>query len=99
MLLTALGAERAQLAVPAEPVSPNRPKSRWFRVRVSDTATGRVKVNINMPMSLVDFGLKMGGIAGFDAEELRTSLQQSEGGKLIDVLDEEDGEHVEIFVE
>jgi len=33
---------------------------RWFRVRVTDLETGRNKVNVNLPMSLVEVGTRMG---------------------------------------
>ena len=33
---------------------------RWFRVRVTDVQTGRNKVNVNIPMGLVNVGIKMG---------------------------------------
>ncbi|MDX1689200.1 MAG: hypothetical protein R3248_14550, partial [Candidatus Promineifilaceae bacterium] len=31
-------------------------KPRWFRVRVTDVETGRSKVNVNIPMGLVNVG-------------------------------------------
>ncbi|MCO6449651.1 MAG: hypothetical protein J5I90_02570 [Caldilineales bacterium] len=95
-LLAALGEESPRLTTAAL-ATPSRP--RWFRIRVSDSSTGRMKVNINMPLSLVDFGLKIGGVSGIDVDDLRAALQQTQGGKIVDVQDEEDGEHVEIFVE
>lgn len=33
---------------------------RWFRVRVTDMQTGRNKVNVNIPMGLVNVGIKIG---------------------------------------
>ncbi|MBP9501287.1 MAG: hypothetical protein KBF17_03915 [Candidatus Promineofilum sp.] len=77
---------------------------RWFRVRVTDTTTGRNKVNINIPMGLVNVGMKMGArfapeIEGHRLEELLEAVKYGQLGKVIDVTDEEDGERVEIFVE
>lgn len=77
---------------------------RWFRVRVTDTNTGRNKVNINIPMGLVNVGMKMGArfapeIEGHRLEELLEAVKYGQLGKVIDVTDEEDGERVEIFVE
>jgi hypothetical protein len=48
--------ERAAQAVAIEPGS----KPRWLRVRVTDTDTGRPRVNVRLPISLVDLGLKIG---------------------------------------
>src|SRR5882672_3514887 len=33
---------------------------RWLRVRVTDIQSGRTKVSVNVPMSLVSVGIKMG---------------------------------------
>ncbi len=77
---------------------------RQFRVRVTDLATGRNKVNINIPMSLVNVGLKMGArfapdIEGVDLEEVIAAIKSGSQGKIVDVVDEEDSERVEIYVE
>jgi hypothetical protein len=77
---------------------------RWLRVRVTDIASGKTKVNVNIPMSLVNVGLKMGAkfapeMEGMDVEEIKQAIQEGAQGKIVDVEDEEDGEHVEIFIE
>ena len=80
------------------------PSPKQFRVRVTDLATGRNKVNINIPMSLVNVGIKMGArfapdIEGIDFDEIVTAIKSGSQGKIVDVVDEEDGERVEIYVE
>ena len=47
---------------PSPPLPPGAPGSdaRWFRVRVTDLRSGKNKVNVNIPMGLVNVGLKMG---------------------------------------
>jgi len=77
---------------------------RWFRVRVTDTSTGKNKVNVNIPMGLVNVGMKMGArfapeIEGMNLDDLILQIREGAHGKVIDVLDEEEGERVEIFVE
>lgn len=77
---------------------------KWFRVRVSDKRTGKAKVNVNIPMGLVHVGMRMGAkfapdIAGIDVEEIVQAIKQGASGKIIEVDDEEDDEHVEIYVE
>ncbi len=77
---------------------------RWFRVRVTETATGRNKVNVNIPMGLVNVGIKMGAkfapeLEDEQYEEIMEAIRSGRQGKILDVFDEEDGEHVEIFVE
>ena len=77
---------------------------RWLRVRVTDLRTGRPKVNVNIPMGLVNVGIKMGArfapnMEGIDAEQITKAIREGVQGKIVDVEDEEDAERVEIFVE
>ena len=77
---------------------------RWFRVRVTDMRTGKSKVNVNIPMGLAGIGMRMGAkfapdMAGIDIDELMRNVREGSQGKIIDVENEEDGEHVEIYVE
>jgi len=98
-LLSALGKKQ-----PTSPSSAGGSSARWFRVRVSDSATGKNKVNVNIPMGLVNVGLRMGARfipedAGIDLEELSEQIRSGAHGKIVEVSDEESGEHVEIFIE
>ncbi len=82
----------------------NTNDSRWLRVRVTDSVSGKAKVNVNIPIGLVQVGLKVGArfAPGLEAEEtdaIMQALNSGMTGKIIDVNDEEDGEHVEIFIE
>jgi len=88
---------------PTEPMKGSS-APRWFRVRVTETESGRNKVNVNIPMGLVNVGIKMGAkfapeIEGEQYEEILEAIRSGQQGKILDVYDEEDGEHVEIFVE
>ena len=79
-------------------------KASWFRVRVTNLETGRTKVNVNLPLSLVKVGLKMGAhfspeVQELDWDELMVAIQDGAAGKLVEVEDLEDGEKVEVFVE
>lgn len=77
---------------------------RWFKVRVTDTFTGRPKATITLPFGLVDWGLRVGAhfspsMHQQEMNSLRSAFNHGMVGRIIDVVDEEDGEHVEIFVE
>ena len=79
-------------------------KSRWLRVRVTDRATGKTKVNVNIPVGLVDVGLKMGArfapdLAGMDLQAIQAAVKNGYQGRIVEVDDEEDNERVEIFIE
>lgn len=78
---------------------------RWFRVRVTDLKTGKSKANVKIPAGLADFGMKMAAkfapvdLEGLDMNQLIAAMKSGGEGKLVDVEDEEKGEHVEIFIE
>jgi len=79
-------------------------KPRWFRVRVTDLGTGKRKVNVNIPMGLVNVGMRMGAkfapeMGDVNIEEIMEMVKNGAQGKIIDVEDDEDGERVEIYVE
>jgi hypothetical protein len=63
------------------------------------------KVNITVPLGLAKLA-KIGGLAekleerhGIDLEEILEDIEDAPDGKMIDVLDEKTGDHVEIFIE
>jgi hypothetical protein len=78
--------------------------AKWLRVRVTDVASGRSKATVQIPISLMEAGMKIGAhfapeIDGVNMDQLMEALRTGTTGKIIDVVDDEDGEHVEIFVE
>jgi len=78
--------------------------ARWFRVSVTDTDSGKVRVNVRLPVNLITAGVKMGArfspeVEGLDMDQLMVLIKTGEIGKIVDVVDEEDGEHVEVFLE
>jgi hypothetical protein len=100
-LLAALAAGSKADAARREPAGGS---AKQFRVRVTDLTSGRNKVNINIPMSLVNVGLKMGArfapdIEGINFDEIVAAIKSGSQGKIVDVVDDEDGERVEIYVE
>lgn len=78
--------------------------AKWLRVRVTDVNSGRSKATVQIPLTLLDAGMKIGAhfapeIDGVNMDQLMAALRSGVTGKIIDVTDDEDGEHVEIFVE
>lgn len=77
---------------------------RWFRVRVTDLRSGKNKVNVNIPMSLVEVAIKMGArfapeTEDLDLAQITKAIREGAQGKIVDIEDETDGERVEIYVE
>lgn len=100
-LLSALGDTEKPSRTPSTRTSG---EPRWFRVRVTDLVNGKTKVSVNIPIGLMEWGMQIGAqfapeVADLDFEQLKEMLQSGVEGKVVDVIDEEDGEHVEIFIE
>ena len=97
-LLSALSkAERRRAAA-----SPG--EGRWLRVRVTDVDSGKTAVNVNLPISLVNVGLRMGArfvpeMEGVNMTELDDAIRKGLTGKIIDIVDEQEGQRVEVYVE
>jgi hypothetical protein len=80
----------------------SRPK--WLRVKVTDRRNEKVKLNVTIPVGLVDVGLKMGArfapeLAGMDSNAIQSALREGVRGRILSVDDDGDEERVEIFVE
>ncbi|PKO11801.1 MAG: hypothetical protein CVU39_27440 [Chloroflexi bacterium HGW-Chloroflexi-10] len=78
--------------------------ARFFRVSVTDTQTGKARVNVRLPVSVINAGIKMGArfspeVEGLNHQELLQFIRSGTIGKIVDVYDEKDGEHVEVFLE
>ncbi|GAB4534918.1 MAG: hypothetical protein Kow0063_18520 [Anaerolineae bacterium] len=96
----------AALEEGADKGAPSTPggQARWMRIRVTDLNTGRTKVNVNLPMGLVNFGIKMGArfapeMEDIDMDEIIQAIKEGAQGKIVEVEDEEDNERVQIFIE
>ncbi len=99
-----LGGEPDNDLLPQELTTDASGRPRFLRVRVTDMRSGRAKVTVNLPMAMVRWGLRVGAhyapeVNDFNMEELADLLEQGYQGKLVDVMDDEDGEHVEVFMD
>ena len=97
---------------PKVPIAPSEPPvakgdgktPTWLHVRVKDAKSGRNKVTVNIPIRMMQFGFKIGQrfspeLNGLDWNEISTMMQDMEAGVLVDVQDEEDGEHVQVYID
>ncbi len=103
-LLDALEGGRAAGSRTPEPPSAPLRRGRWLRVRVTDTDTGKTRVNVRLPLNVVEAGMKMGmrfspEIQDIDPNQLMEIINSGEVGSIVDVFDDKDGEHVEVFIE
>lgn len=99
-LLAALSAPTpAPAPEPAESVAGGR----WLNVQISDIETGRQRVQVRLPLNLVDVALKMGArLVPAAVSDARTRLEiaMAEGrtGQIVDMVNEEGNERIEVFI-
>ena len=79
-------------------------RNRTARVRVTNLATNRQKVNVTIPVSLIQVGLRLGTrlapqVSGSALEDLLRAIENGATGRVLDLQDLEEGERVEIFAE
>ena len=79
-------------------------RNRTARVRVTNLATNRQKVNVTIPVSLIQVGLRLGTrlapqVSGSALEDLLRAIEGGATGRLLDLQDLEEGERVEIFAQ
>lgn len=104
----------AEPAAPAAPSTPDQPermekrkagdRARWLRIRVGKAGSEKDHVRINIPLGLVNAGVRLGAHFGNQKwveawDEMLESLERGETATLIEVDDERDGERVRIYVD
>jgi hypothetical protein len=82
----------------------NGARPRWMRIRVNDLESGNSRVSVNIPLRLMKFGMKFGRrfapeLEDFDVDELSELMTDAEEGLLVEVRDEAQGEHVQIYLD
>ena len=98
-LLQALG--KASKSAP--PPSPAR-DPRQLRVHITDLRSKKTKVNVTIPMGLVNVGVKLGArfmptSAEVNYDEIMDAIKSGTSGKVVDVEDADSGERVEVWIE
>ncbi len=93
---------------PAEESLTNATHAKWIKIRVM-TMDGIVKTKVNLPISLVDIGLKLGtsyapqmmesGLNKIDIKTIMEAVKNGAQGKIAEIEDEERQEKIEIYVE
>ncbi len=103
-LLEELDLDAASLTPESAPPAGVKQQARWFHLVVTELTTGKIRIDLRLPLSVVTTGMKMGArlspeVDKIKPEELRDILSSGETGKIVDVYDETDGERIEIFLE
>lgn len=99
--------EPAPKAVEIE-IEEDAPKSgkqpTWFKVRVRNAETGKNKVSVNIPIRMLNLGLRIGRrftneLDELNWDELNTMMTDMHPGMLVEVQDEDSNEHVQVYLE
>jgi DNA-binding transcriptional ArsR family regulator len=87
----------------ADDLAPPSDRARWFRVRVTDERTGRVRSNVSVPIGMVGFGLNFArrfrGVRGVGmVDEMFEAVRSGRRGTIFDVSND-GGERVQIVID
>ncbi|RQV99249.1 hypothetical protein EH221_00490 [bacterium] len=82
----------------------SRKTGRWFRVRVTDQITGKIKVDIRLPVNVVKAGSKLGArfspeMSGLDMNQIMQHVDSGTTGRIFELTHDSDQELVEVFIE
>jgi hypothetical protein len=85
-------------------VSSSGNEPRWIRVLVTDVDSGKTRVNVRLPVNLVSTGVKMGAHLSADMQELNMQkindyVKRGVTGQVMEVVDEDEGEKLSIYLE
>ncbi|MGB9896781.1 SHOCT-like domain-containing protein, partial [Thermanaerothrix sp.] len=98
--------ERVETTPPptAKPPTLQPASPRWLRVCITNLHSGRTLVNMRLPVSVLEAGLRLGARLGpsLTADQqahILRAVRAGYSGLILDVRDEEAGERVEILLE
>jgi len=78
-----------------------------LRLRLTDAASGRRRIDVQIPTGVLDFLVAAGGrvglldadLGGIDLEELHQAISGGGTGRVLDWFDEDSGQRVEVYLE
>jgi hypothetical protein len=102
-----ISADEAARLLDAMKTADDDHKNRFLKVRVWKADSDKAKVNVTLPLSIVKWGLKMApehakakiADADIDLRVVQEALEKGMTGKIVEVEDDEKGEHVEVWLE
>ncbi|MEO0082041.1 MAG: hypothetical protein ABIL25_07100 [candidate division WOR-3 bacterium] len=99
--------EAAKLLDAIKSADADSQKNRFLKVKVWERGLDRPKVNITLPLGLVKWGLKMAPESAkariaehdVDLKVVSEALEKGITGKIVEVDEDEEGKHVEVWLE
>lgn len=95
------------IPTPPDPPLPPHSEARWLRVTVTDPKTGQQRVKLNIPIGLVNTGLRMGArfVPNLNQTEYKEIMEKMEelsrsrqSGQVVNTVTDS-GEHVSVYIE
>lgn len=84
-----------------DPTNGERPS--WLRVRVRNLKTGKNKVTVNIPVGMVQFGLRVANKFApeeeIDFNGMADMIADGQMGTIVEVEDEDSNEHVLVYLD
>ncbi len=92
------------LAVTKADVAANNKPPSWLKVRVRNLETGKNKVTVNVPIGMVQFGLRVAGkftpeVNDVNLNEMSEMIATGASGTIVEVEDNDSNEQVLIYIE
>jgi len=99
--------EAAQLLDALKTADGDGTKNRFLKVRVWERGSEKAKVNVTLPLGLVKWGMKMAPDSAkakiaehdVDLKAVSEALEKGITGKIVEIDDDEKGDHVEVWLE
>ena len=78
--------------------------SRWLRICITEQGSGKVRANIRLPLNVVKAGAKLGArfspeVEGLDMQTIMDYIRSGATGRIYSVMDQNDDEVLEVFIE
>ena len=83
-------------------------RARSLHIAVTDMRSGRNTVNVNIPLSLVEAASKIGltlgvkkapELSNVDFDEILAAIKSGAAGQIVDIMDEQDHQHVTVSLD
>ena len=94
----------AALEKPGAKPRPEAMRGRRLRVQVIELSSGKSRVNVTVPLSMVDVALRMGArfvpkTSELDPQRILQAIHSGDKGLIIEYEDRESDERVEVYID
>lgn len=79
-------------------------RGKWFRIQITNDATGKSKASVSIPLDFLNWGLMLASrfvpeLQGMQAKDLAGMMSEIGDGTLVEIKNDEKQESIKIFVE